>query len=57
MELNISYTLTDWKDPMMAQLFEYVQHIEQEPDIVLALGAVADFGDQNFHYTTKVDAR
>lgn len=33
MELNISYTLTEWKDPMMAQLFEYVCHIEQEPDI------------------------
>jgi len=24
---------------------------------VLALGAVADFGAQNFQYTTKVDAR
>jgi len=24
---------------------------------VLALGAVADFGEQNFHLTTKVDAR
>jgi hypothetical protein len=24
---------------------------------VLALGAVADFGAQNFHLTTKVDAR
>jgi len=23
----------------------------------LALGAVADFGAQNFQYTTKVDAR
>jgi hypothetical protein len=26
-------------------------------DNVLALGAVADFGAQNFHLTTKVDAR
>lgn len=33
MELNLSFTLTDWKDPMMAQLFAYVQHIEREPDI------------------------
>lgn len=33
MELNLSFTLTDWKDPMMAQLFDYVQHIEQVPDI------------------------
>jgi len=24
---------------------------------VLALGAVADFGAQNYQYTTKVDAR
>jgi hypothetical protein len=26
-------------------------------DKVLALGAVADFGAQNFHLTTRVDAR
>ena len=32
-------------------------HSDKISDNVLALGAVADFGAQNFHLTTKVDAR
>ena len=32
------------------------KRVFSQPD-VLALGAVADFGGQNFQYTTKVDAR
>jgi hypothetical protein len=32
------------------------KEVFSQPD-VLALGAVADFGEQNCQYTTKVDAR
>lgn len=32
MELNLSFTLTFWKDPMMHQLFALVRQIETGPD-------------------------